>query len=85
MLHPVDDAGIIIFNLREITSVISDLPSVFVIDKNVRFDEAVTKGFPLATLDQTSEMGESSLVALKMSYLQEILLHWIIQPVKPQA
>ena len=72
LLHPVDDAGIIILNLRELTSIVSDIPSVFVVDKNVRFDEAVTKGFPLATLDQTSEMGESSLIALKMSYLQEI-------------
>lgn len=72
LLHPVDDAGIIILNLRELTSIVSDIPSVFVVDKNVRFEEAVTKGFPLATLDQTSEMGESSLIALKMSYLQEI-------------
>ena len=72
LLHPVDDAGIIILNLRELTSIVSDIPSVFVVDKNVRFDEAVTKGFPLATLDQTSEMGESSLIALMLSYLQEI-------------
>lgn len=72
LLHPVDDAGIIIFNLRELTSIVSDLPSVFVVDKNVRIDEAVTKGFPMATLDQTSDKGESFLATLKMSYLQEI-------------
>ena len=72
LLHPVDDAGIVIFNQRELISVVSDLPSVFVVDKNVGVDEAVTKGFPMATLDQTSEKGESSLVMLKMSYLQEI-------------
>ena len=34
--------------------------------------DAVTKGFPLASLDQTSEEGESALVALKMTYRQEL-------------
>ena len=32
----------------------------------------MTKGFPIASLDQTSETGESSLVTLNMRYLQEI-------------
>ena len=72
LLHPDDDAGIVVFNHRELSTVFPNLPSVFVIDKNVGFDEAVTKGFPMATLDQTSEKGESSLVTLPMRYLQEI-------------
>lgn len=72
LLHPVDDAGIIIVNRRELTAIIPNIPSIFVVDGNVGFDEAITKGFPIAYLDQTSEMGESSLATLKMSYLQEI-------------
>jgi hypothetical protein len=72
LLHPDDDAGIVVFSHRELCTVCPNLPSVFVIDKNVGFDEAVTKGFPMATLDQTSEQGESSLVTLQMRYLQEI-------------
>ena len=72
LYHPVDDAGIVVFNHRELSTVLPNLPSVFIIDKNVGFDEAVTKGFPMATLDQTSEQGESSLVTLQMRYLQEI-------------
>lgn len=70
--HPVDDAGIIIFNLRELASINPDLPSVYIVDKNVGIDEAVTKGFPMASLDQTSLAGESSLVTLKMYYRQEL-------------
>lgn len=70
--HPLDDAGIIIFNKRELEVINPDVPSVFVVDKNVGFDEAVAKGFPIASLDPTSETGESSLVALKMSYRQEL-------------
>lgn len=70
--HPKDDAGIIIFNKRELAVINPDVPSVFVVDKNVGFDEAVAKGFPIASLDPTSETGESSLVALKMSYRQEL-------------
>lgn len=72
LLHSTDDAGIVVFNQRELTGIVPSIPSVFVVDKNVGFDEAVTKGFPIATLDQTSEKGESSLVMLKMRYLQEI-------------
>lgn len=70
LLHPVDDAGIVVFNQREFAT--SNIPSVYVIDKTVGFDEAVTKGFPMASLDQTSEQGESSLVTLHMRYLQEV-------------
>lgn len=70
--HPVEDAGIIIFNQRELASVNPDLPSIYVVDKNVGIDEATTKGFPMASLDQTSQFGESSLVRLKMSYRQEL-------------
>lgn len=70
--HPVDDAGIIVFNQRELAEINPKLPSVFVVDKHVGDDEAITKGFPLASLDQTSEAGESSLVTLKMSYRQEL-------------
>ncbi len=72
LCHPVDDAGIIIFNQRELAGINPKLPSVFVVDKNVVENEAVTKGFPIASLDQTSEAGESSLVALKMTYRQEL-------------
>ena len=72
LCHPVDDAGIIIFNQRELAGINPKLPSVFVVDKHVGDDDAVTKGFPLASLDQTSEAGESSLVALKMTYRQEL-------------
>lgn len=72
LLHPIDDAGIVILNQRELSTIVSDLPPVFIINKNVGFDEAVTKGFPIASLDQTSETGESSLVTLNMRYLQEI-------------
>ena len=72
LCHSVDDAGIIIFNQRELASINPDLPSVYVVDKNVGIDEAVTKGFPMATLDQTSIAGESSLVTLKMNYRQEL-------------
>lgn len=70
--HSVDDAGIIIFSQREIASINPDLPTIFVVDKNVGIDEAVTKGFPMASLDQTSAAGESSLVTLKMNYRQEL-------------
>ena len=70
--HSVDDAGIIIFNQRELASFNPDLPTVYVVDKNVEIDEAVTKGFPMASLDQTSAAGESSLVTLKMNYRQEL-------------
>ena len=72
LLHPADDAGIIVFNLREFSEICSNIPTVFVVDNVVEFDEAVTKGFPIATLDQTSEVGESSLAMLKMNYLQEV-------------
>ena len=71
LCHSVDDAGIIIFNQRELASINPDLPFVYVVDKNVGIDEAVTKGFPMASLDQTSAAGESSLVTLKMNYRQE--------------
>ena len=71
LCHAADDSGIIIFNQRELTAINPDLPSIYVVDKNVGIDEAVTKGFPMATLDQTSIAGESSLVTLKMSYRQE--------------
>ena len=73
LLHPVDDAGIIILNQRELAAIITNIPSVFVVDINVGFDEAVTKGFPIASLDQNSDYGESSLVTLNMYYRQEIL------------
>ena len=72
LLHPVDDAGIVILNRRELAGIIPNFPSVFVIENNVGFVEAVTKGFPIASLDQTSETGESSLVMLNTRYLQEI-------------
>ena len=71
LYHPVDDAGIVVFNQRELTSVVSNLPSVFVVDRNVGGDEVVTKGFPMATFDQTNENGESSLAMIRMNYLQE--------------
>lgn len=71
LYHPVDDAGIVVFNQRELTSVVSNLPSVFVVDRNVGSDEVVTKGFPMATFDQTNENGESSLAMIRMNYLQE--------------
>lgn len=71
LLHPVDDAGIIIINKRELTSVVSDLPSVYVVDKIFGTDEAVSKGFPMATLDQNNENGESSLAMIRMTYLHE--------------
>ena len=70
--HPVDDAGIIVFNQRELAEINPKLPSVFVVDKHVGDDEAVTQGFPLASLDQTSEEGESSLVTIQINYRQEI-------------
>ena len=73
LCHSVDDAGIIVFNQRELAEINPKLPSIFVVDKNVGENEFVTKGFPLASLDQTSEAGESSLVALKMTYRQEVL------------
>ena len=72
LCHQKDDAGIIIINQRELAAITPDLPSVFVVDRHVDFDEAVTKGFPIATLDQRSETGDSSLATLKMRYLQEI-------------
>ena len=72
LLHPTDDAGVIVFNQQELATVCPNIPSVFVVDKVIEFDEAVTKGFPMATLDQTSEAGESSLATLKMNYLQEV-------------
>ena len=72
LCHSVDDAGIIIFNQRELASINPNLPSVYVVDKNVGIDETVTKGFPMASLDQTSAAGESSLVTLKMNYRQEL-------------
>ena len=71
LYHPVDDAGIVVFNQRELTSGVSNLPSVFVVDRNVGGDEVVTKGFPMATFDQTNENGESSLAMIRMNYLQE--------------
>lgn len=69
--HPSEDAGIIIFNQREFAETSNNLPSVFVIDKIVEFGDAVTKGFPVASLDQTSENGESSLTSINTRYLQE--------------
>ena len=72
LLHPKDDAGIIMFNKREIAKVIPYFPNLYIIDKYVNIDDCFTKGFPIATFDQTSDCGESSLVALKMSYLQEL-------------
>lgn len=70
--HSVDDAGIIIFNQRDLASINLDIPSVYVVDKNVGIDVAVTKGFPIASQDQTSITGESSLAMLSMNYRQEI-------------
>lgn len=69
--HTVDDAGIIIFNQRELTALNYDIPTVYIVDEKVEIDEAVTQGFPMASLDQTSLIGESSLVTLKMNYRQE--------------
>jgi len=70
--NPVDDAGIIVFNLRELTVINPTLPSVFVVSEKAGFEDAVSKGFPTASLDQTSVAGESSLVTINMSYRQEI-------------
>lgn len=81
--HSTDDAGIIIFNQREISSINPDLPFFYVVDKNVGIDEAVTKGFPMASLDQTSLTGESSLVMLKMNYRQEIPSETVFQLTTP--
>lgn len=83
LCHAADDAGIIIFNQREFASINSALPSVYVVDKNVGIDEAVTKGFPMATLDQTSAAGESSLVTLKMNYRQELPSRSVFQLTTP--
>lgn len=77
--HSVDDAGIIIFNHREIASINLDIPSFYVVDKNVGIDVAVTKGFPIASLDQTSITGESSLAMLRMYYRQEIASEPVFQ------
>lgn len=77
--HSTDDAGIVFFNQRELSAVIPNIPSVFVVDKNVEFDEAITKGFPMASLDQTSKYGESSLATLKMRYLQEVPSECVFQ------
>ena len=79
LLHPVDDAGIIIINKRELAPVVSDLPSVYVIDKNFGVDEAVSKGFPVATLDQTNENGESFLAMIRMTYLHEDITENVFQ------
>ena len=81
--HSTDDAGIIFFNQREISSINPDLPSFYVVDKNVGIDEAVTKGFPVASLDQTSLAGESSLMTLKMNYRQEIPSETVFQLTTP--
>lgn len=72
LCHPTDDAAIIIFNQRELAYVNSSIPSIYAVDHIVDFDEAVTKGFPVATLNQKSEIGESSLATINMHYLQEI-------------
>lgn len=72
LLHTTDDAAIIIFNLRELAAINPNLPSVYVVDRNVGLDKAVTKGFPIASLDQNSAAGESSLVTLNMGYRQEM-------------
>lgn len=71
--HSTDDAGIIIFNRQELVTINPNLPSVFVVDKNVEYEDAVSKGFPMASLDQTSTTGESALVAISMNYRQEML------------
>ena len=67
LLHPTVDAGIIVFNQRELAKIYPSIPSIFFVDKIIEFDEAVTKGFPMATLDQSSEKGESSLATLKIN------------------
>lgn len=72
LCHPTDDAAIIVFNQRELAYVNSSIPSIYAVDHIVDFDEAVTKGFPVATLNQKSEIGESSLATINMHYLQEI-------------
>ncbi len=77
--HPVDDAGIVVLNQRELTSVVPNLPSVFVVDGNIGGEEVMTKGFPMATLDQTNENGESALAAIKMTYLQEDITKNVFQ------
>lgn len=73
LCHPseMDDAGIIIFSQRELLSVNDEIPSIFFVEHFLCFDEAVTKGFPIAQLDQKSETGESFLATLNMRYLQE--------------
>lgn len=70
--HLTDDAALIIINQRELAVINPELPSFYVLDKIVSFDEAVSKGFPMASLDQTSTAGESSLVTLNMHYRQEL-------------
>lgn len=77
--HPVDDAGIVVLNQRELTSVVPNLPSVFVVDGNIGGEEVMTKGFPMATLDQTNENGESALAAIRMTYLQEDITKNVFQ------
>ena len=72
LLHSTDDAAIIVINQRELTATNPNLPSVYVVDRNVGLDKAVTKGFPIASLDQNSAAGESSLVTLNMCYRQEM-------------
>ena len=79
LLHSTDDAGIIVFNQRELVKIMPNIPLVYVVEKNVGFDEAVTKGFPIASLDQTSEKGESSLVTINMRYLQEVPAEQVFQ------
>lgn len=69
--HTSPDVGIIILNLSELSSMIQNPQSVYVMDSHLDYNDAVTKGFPIANLDQKSEYGESSLSTLLLSYLQE--------------
>ena len=66
-----EDAAVIIFNKRELFDINSELPSIYIVDHNVVLGEAVSKGFPYASIDQESEIGESSLAAINMRFLQD--------------
>ena len=70
LLHQSDDAAVIICNKSELDTINPGIPSIYILDKFSDFGNALTKGFPIANLDQTSERGESSLATLNLKYLQ---------------
>lgn len=79
LLHQYDDAGIIICDKRELDTINSNIPLIYILDRFSDFENAVTKGFPIANLDQTSERGESTLATLNLKYLQETPVEQTLQ------